>query len=279
MIKIEHVVIFYKKYVKEAKSVYDNIESENKFLISSNDEILCSLKFDIQADKYYLIGIECIEHKFDNSIKIIEQIEIDVDNKVIKTKNQNIMNYLSLKYDGFKPYYDDVIEFNSIQYLMKECSNSKLIDKYDVFGIVFTNKTYESVADKIIKTLSNKNCYKLYTKDVSYERLYSIDIVECVILIDCPLFNYNLKYITPFSVYTHFNKEWNVDDYDRNIVNLNIKTDLKDEISLSKELKITNQNLVKKINNKSFLGVEFKNHIEDMNIHEGNSGIASDYKK
>lgn len=47
MIKIEHAVIFYKKYVKEAKSVYDNIESENKFLISSNDEILCSLKFDI----------------------------------------------------------------------------------------------------------------------------------------------------------------------------------------------------------------------------------------
>ncbi|KAL6120885.1 hypothetical protein NUSPORA_02306 [Nucleospora cyclopteri] len=202
---------------------------------------------------------------------------------------------------------------------MKENTNGRFIKEKSVFAIIYTNKYYEEIAEKAYKLLRKykRSVYKLFLKDVNYERLISIDSIECIVLIECPSIPFTIDIHIPvislFSMCRGIDDQW-TNDYSRNQIKIIEKKEKREEKVEKEEnaliftdntavsdilvkrdfqgvpfknkeekeenaLIFTNNTAVSDILVKrDFQGVPFKNKEEDFEIHEGRRGIAGKYE-
>lgn len=168
--------------------------------------------------------------------------------------------------------------------IMKENINGKYIRDRHVFAIVFTSKYYESRAEECYRLLKKhkSNVFKLFLRDVSYERLISIDSVDCIILIDCPMFNrtfdIHIPIISVFSLCRGIDEKWIGDKYNQNNIHL-ISDNIKNNTSQIETLPLPKGNEITKIFiDRTFHGVEYDNITDnDDEIHIGRTGLPSNY--
>ncbi len=178
----------------------------------------------------------------------------------------------------FKKFFEKEEDVN---FIMKQNIRGNFVKGKEVFCVIFTSVYYEKVADEIIKILTKlgKNCYKLFLKCVSYERLITIDTAECIILVDCPFVeyeHYGYNIITPFSLSAGLGGKWlckhkrNLIKYEENDVDEKMSTDIVSRV----------ERIGKIVQGKTFKGVGFGNmgSVEDMTIYEGKRGVASCYE-
>lgn len=190
---------------------------------------------------------------------------------LVVTEDQKILDYYNYAYESVEKLPNDLVLKDRMRYLMKENINGAKVAEKGMFGIVFTDRSFESVVDALHAKLNEKTrAYKIFLKDISYERLISIDHIDCIVLVDCPVFQcsipVHIPIISPFSVQCGLNDVWR-GEYDRNSV---------DEC-LSKEL-VVRDFAADLMECKEFKGVLYRGDCEDdMNIHTGRTGTASKY--
>lgn len=235
-----------------------NINNENIEKLSTNNEIVI----------YYL---ESLIKNGSNGYKLM-----------VVSKNQNLCDYFIYKYENSTCFYNDVVKNDRIKYLMKENIRGNIIKESKMFGIFYTSKTFEDIANNLHANLNRiGRAYKVFLKDVSYERLISIENIDCIVLIDCPLFNceinIHIPIISPFSVSCGISNTWK-NNYDKNFIDNESWMKSINDQSDSKELIIGNR-ATELLLSKEFQGVNYKSQHsdEDMEIHIGKSGIATKY--
>lgn len=277
------------------------------YLVPSSD-ILCSAKCD-KYESYVLVGVECPIHKFGNAVQFKVDLKHEVRDKIkshsgkvaldsiytndgavnasnefseseahcagtsilVVTENQMILDYYSYKYEDVEKSCDGLESRTRVRYLMKEnACGDKLRDKKMV-GVVFTSRMFEDVATSLAKAINQfSRAYKIFLKDISYERLISIDNLDCIVLVDCPFFQHNLNLhipvLTPFSVDCYIAEKWS-DQYDRNSF----------EHSETRELAVLSH-AGEIMEARWFKGAVFKTEEEDMTIYKGRRGIATEYE-
>ena len=298
---MEILICFTKEYSKEAKLIYDNLikENFNIFLYSVTD-IICTYKLDDKYDVYILLGNDCLEHKQIENKVIYKLYNIKVEDDEIYKVTCNINDFstkiindlfkneeYSCKYE-----YEKITEMTIInrykryleptnQFLMKENIKGKYFKTQNIFAVIYTSKRYEKIADETVSLIKKykNSVYKLYLKDVSYERLISIDSLDCIVLIDCQMFefdiNLHIPVISVFSLCRGIDNQW-TDVYNRNEIRI-IKSDHIDEDEHTTEI-VSYSTVAKIMVNREFNGVKFKDDEKDDTIYEGRKGIANDYE-
>lgn len=300
----EVAIMFSSKFNHVAVDLYDKLRIEhphlNIFLVSCPD-VICSAKFD-SYESYIIVGIECPLHSFRNSVQYKLQLEdsnnlvgnfegsIFVDslyslnsNKLnsnmaqssdkilIVSENQQIIDYYNTIYEEIMHFFPTTVSRTRVEYLMKEnIMGAKMEDK-KMIGVIFTSQVFENIADILVKKINTiSRAYKIFLKDISYERLISIDNLDCIVLVDCPVFicdtKVHIPIISPFSVECFLNDQWS-DDYKKNTCS---DIDSKDIVISS----LASQIMIKR----DYQGVLYSADENDMNIHEGQKGIAATYE-
>lgn len=190
---------------------------------------------------------------------------------LVVTYNQDILDFYNYNYENVKKLPNTLVMKDRMRYLMKENINGSKIHEKNLWGIVFTSTAFEGIATALHRRLNeHARAYKIFLKDISYERLISIDNLEGIVLIDCPVFQCNIRLhipvISPFSVECGLNKNWS-SDYNRNHVDL----------SECKELTIqsfaTDLMCLREYKGVLYRGTEQ----DDMKIHKGGCGTAAQY--
>ncbi|ORD94170.1 hypothetical protein ECANGB1_1086 [Enterospora canceri] len=211
---------------------------------------------------------------------------------------QDIFDIKTIKYipftnktiaDIFKKYQikmtkniDEKSMKEQVDFYAKENILGKHIDSKRVFAIVFTSKHYQNTVDQAYEILRKyrHSVIKMYLKDVSYERLISVDSIECIILVDCPLFECDIPLHIPvislFSMCRGIDKEWVGVNYKQNSVE--IKLNQRELNSRMSDLVIRKTEVAEILKQRDFQGVEYKKDDCDYEIHEGRKGIASSYE-
>lgn len=136
--------------------------------------------------------------------------------------------------------------------------------------MIFTSLLFENIADDICARINQEyRAYKIFLKDISYERLISIDNLDCIVLVDCEFFpcsiNLHVPVVSPFVLNCYFENSWS----DRFSAN---------HFKGSGSLEIANYHyaseiMVSRLDN----AVAYNKEVESMEIHEGRKGIASEY--
>lgn len=310
----EIAILFSPKYSHVVQSIYDrcveHFPRKNVYLVSSQ-EILCSAKCD-EYESYILAGIECPLHAFSNSIqfkielpreyrsalegfagpKFVDSIysiqedafcgdylststaadcHADAQSVLCVTESQDVLDYYCHKYENVESPCTGLSKRSRVSFLMKENAGGLKLKNKSMVGVIFTSKAFEKIADSVCARINeHSRAYKIFLKDVSYERLISIDNLDCVVLVDCPVFQWtfslHIPVITPFGAERAFSNEWKA-DYDRNCF----------ASSSSRELVIKSR-ASEIMESRLFRGAVYKNDEEDMSIHAGRKGIASEYE-
>lgn len=297
----EVAILFSPQFNHVVQSIYEQVTQrfpEMNILLVSSSEIICSAKSD-KYESYILVGIECPLHTFSNAIQY--KVDFDVQstinsfdglslidsiystgssspkskstetNILVISENQLVLDFYCSKYENVTSSSKELIMKNRVEYLMKENILSLKFNNKRMIGVIFTSRLFEDIADALVRRINGiSRAYKIFLKDVSYERLISIDNLDCIVLVDCPLFQCNLRLhvpvLSPFSVDCAISGQWS-DVYDRNVC-----PDLG-----PKELVISSfasELMVKR----EYQGALFTNDENDMTIHEGQKGIASSYE-
>lgn len=266
------------------------------YLVSS-PSILCSAKCD-KYESYILAGIECPLHAFSNSIQF--RIELPVKYRTILeefkgprfvdsiydtgsvccsdpcsqencnsdqsvlcvTENQDVLDYYCRRYEDVVAPCTELDKRSRVSFLMKESVGTQKLKDKRMIGVIFTSRAFESTADSICAQINeHSRAYKVFLKDVSYERLISIDNLDCIVLVDCPLFqrclSLHIPMVMPFSVEGAFSGEVHT--------------------CSSKELAVKSH-ASEVMELRLFKGAVYRNNEEDMAIHVGRKGIASGYE-
>ncbi|ELA41472.1 uncharacterized protein VICG_01456 [Vittaforma corneae ATCC 50505] len=280
--------------------------TKDVYLVPSND-ILCSAKCD-KYEAYVLVGIECPIHTFENAVQFKVELKPEVKDKIksydgkvaldsiytndglvnksdefceseahgadtpilVVTENQMVFDYYSYKYENIEKSSEDLKSRTRVSYLMKENASGGKLENKRMVGVVFTSRAFEDIATSLVKTINQfSRAYKIFLKDVSYERLISIDNIDCIVLVDCPFFqcsfDLHIPILTPFSVNCYMTEKWS-DQYNRNSF----------ECSETKELAIQSH-AGEIMETRWFKGAVFRTEEEDMNIYKGRKGIATEY--
>ncbi|KAI5149657.1 hypothetical protein ENBRE01_1039 [Enteropsectra breve] len=192
---------------------------------------------------------------------------------LVVSENQRIVDYFNYRCEETLPVSDSTTLKNRMRYLMKENMNGSKIKSKKIFGVVYTHPDYEPIADNIVKRINTvARAYRIYLRDLSYERLISIDNIECLVLVDCPVFectiSLHIPVISPFSVECGFSDQWK-DSYDRNYAK---------EISTCTSLAV-NSYAGEIMLSRDYQGVPYRNDEENTKIEIGQKGIASKYEK
>lgn len=231
--------------------------------VSIVDSIYDISQFEILSSKIIQLGDK-------NFNKDIENMNVNTQITVV-SDYQEVYSYFSSQFENVTCANEKLYPVSRVQTMMKESTVGAKIKSKKLIGVIFTNKCFEHLAESITTRLNEfTRAYKIYLKDVSYERLISIDNLDCIVLVDCPLFECNLKLhipvLTPFSVDCALSGEF-VNSYDKNKI---IDT-------TSKELVVrtyASDLMVKR----EYQGVLYRVDEEDMTIHQGKSGIAAEYE-
>lgn len=305
-------ILFADKYVSQAQLVYDQLSMQfpNKtlFLILSPN-IACSYK-SAKFESYVILGVECPLHPFKNAVyfkiplpKLISQQIINHNGLVfadsiyeasqinsganktnellIVTEEQEILDYYVYNYDNVISAFNLEIK-DKVKYIMSENIRAEKLSKFKMFGVVFTSREFENIADNLCTSISSNSlptqarAYKIYLRDISYERLISIDMIDCIVLVDCPIFACNINthifIVSPFTINVWLTGDWN-DRYNKNISNnirnINQETDESQLVLQGRGADIMEM--------RYFKGVPFANNNGDTTIYDGKSGIASCY--
>lgn len=182
----------------------------------------------------------------------------------------------------YEDYFKKVQNECESSFFMKENIKGKHFADKTVFAIIFTSIYYEKYANEAYNLLKKykSNVFKLFLKDVNYERLISVDSVDCIILIDCPMFECNINIHIPiinvFNLCRGIDQQWVGDNFIQNKVKL-YKTD-KIENNSERSILIRDGDLAQILVKREFQGVEYKTSQEDMEIHKGRRGIANAYE-
>lgn len=298
-------ILFSSRFKTIVKEIYHELSTKfplkEIFLVPSKD-ILCSAKCD-KYESYVLVGVECVLHKFDNAIQYKRPLETDILQKIgdfsgdvfvdsvygienkttgnepleqskilVVTENQMVLDYYSYKYDDVSTAFNGLDVKSKLKQIMKENINAERLKDKKMIGVIFTSKLFEELATSIVQQINLfSRAYKIFLKDISYERLISIDSLDCVVLVDCPVFQQNISLhipvLSPFSVECSINGQWK-DQYNRN-----------DFYECKEKAIVIQTHSAEIMENRWFKGAVFNNEEEDMNIYEGRKGIATEYDK
>ncbi|KAI4291584.1 hypothetical protein PAPHI01_0858 [Pancytospora philotis] len=190
---------------------------------------------------------------------------------LVVTHSQDVLDYYNYAYERVAKLPNALVLKDRVKQLMKENINGNRVNEKKIFGIIFTSPAYEGVVDALHRRLNKSaRAYKIFLKDISYERLISIDNIDCIVLVDCPLFQCDIRVhipvISPFSVECGLSQTWNP-DYCRNAIS-------SDE---ARGLAI-NGHATSVMLQREYKGVLYRGtEADDMEIHTGRSGIASRY--
>ncbi|KMV66029.1 diphthamide synthase subunit DPH2 [Encephalitozoon cuniculi EcunIII-L] len=231
------------------KPVYDYIKANHPHIdtfLLHGEGMLCSLKAK-GFEFFVLLGIYCPLHPFEDFVGITAQLpEEDMDrlkkeertivydsgygghhvmkegmhgrDVLVVTKNQMFYDYYFYKYNAESFY--KLKSRDRMQYLGSKCNKGRKIRDLQIFAIIFTSRAYEELAKSIRKALISrrKNAYLLFLKDLSYERMITIEGTECIVVVDCPFFECSLELhipvVTPFEVEYALSGEWK--EFDKN---------------------------------------------------------------
>lgn len=194
------------------------------------------------------------------------------ESAMILTNNQAVLDYYSTIYENIGTPFKNLNIKTKVQHLMKEYSNASKLKNKKMVGVVFTSRVFEDLASSIVNKINQfSRAYKILLKDVSYERMISIDNIDCIVLVDCPLFEFkesiHVPVISPFSV-EHFIKESSTKD----------SGSTEEQIpTRQEESLVLHSSAVEIMENRWFKGVIFTGE-EDMKIYQGRKGIATSYE-
>ncbi|ADM11734.1 diphthamide synthase subunit DPH2 [Encephalitozoon intestinalis ATCC 50506] len=292
-------------YKHMIKDVYDYIRENHPridtFLLHG-EGILCPLKAR-SFEFFVLLGVYCPIHPFKDFISIETHMSQEDKNNLesdsrcivydssygvlslkeseemysrdvlVVTRNQMFYDYYLYKYNA-RSFYE-LEGRDRMQYLASKCNKGEMVRDLQVFAIIFTSRVYEELARSIRKKLISrrKNAYLLFLKDLSYERMITIEGTECIVIVDCPFFECSLEMhipvVTPFEVEYALSREWR--RFDKNSFRV------EDEATSNcKELDLV-ERAGKILLRSSGQIVPFSYEEEDMDIHSGESGIACRY--
>lgn len=300
----ETAILFSYNFKNEIQTIYNNLletfPTKNIYLVPSK-EILCSSKVT-NYESYILVGIECPIHRFKNAFQFkidlkenfVQKIQNfkgnivfdsiygkeDVikkpeDDFLVVTENQLVLDYYSYKYENVEQL-DKKLDIKSrVKFLMKENIKANKLNEKKMVGVIFTSPIFEDIASSLVNKINTfSTAYKIFLKDISYERLISIDNIDCIVLVDCPFFqctfDLHIPVLSPFSVECFITEKWN-DQYNRNSFDLSENK----EVAIQSHLKGHAGELMEK---RWFKGVVYETEEEDFNIYEGKKGIATEYE-
>ncbi|KAI5169486.1 hypothetical protein PAEPH01_0758 [Pancytospora epiphaga] len=187
---------------------------------------------------------------------------------LIVTESQQILDYYCFNYENIVKLPNKLILKDRIRYLMKESINGSKIGTKKLIGIVFTSLYFENTVDDLYKKLNSiSRAYKILLKDISYERLISIEHLDCLVLVDCPVFQCNISLhipvLSPFSVESGLKELFGHDSLGTQ--------------GESTELSVSGT-ATELMVQREFKGVIYSgNDEDDMEIHKGKDGIAARY--
>lgn len=191
---------------------------------------------------------------------------------LVVTEEQRLLDYYTFNYENILGCNDGLTSNSRMRHLMRENINGDHVRKREIFGVIYTSQSFEDIAQSISLRLNRiARAYKIFLKDISYERLISMDHIDCIVLVDCPVFQcdipVHIPIISPFSVETGLSGEWQ-SAYNENRV----------EDTASREI-IVRELAGPLMQQRSFQGVKYRNSDdeEDMEIHEGRTGTATHY--
>ncbi|KAK6089756.1 hypothetical protein P3W45_001258 [Vairimorpha bombi] len=299
-------IIASKGYAYMVKEVYDKIiehdESSNIFILTS-DDIICPLKNN-KGDLYIILGVSCPEHHFENAVYLQEDLsdedldrikkyqniifdsmherynrnkEIQLNKEiVVVSKNTDFFKYFSRIYDCVSFY--GLVSENKMEFLTRRINISQIAKNNKTFAIIFVHEIFKDLALKIRDTLikSSRYAYTLFLRNVRYSRLITIEKIDTLVLIDCPVFdNYKidvtLPILSPADVQYILTQKW---DSNYNTNNFNVVLENTEDKDICKY-----EGAGKLILDSEFFGIEYGNPDKnDYEIHEGKKGVASEYE-
>ena len=198
---------------------------------------------------------------------------------LIVTENQSILDYYNYKHESIKRLPNGLALKSRMKHLMKENVNGAKIKEKKLIALVFTDPSFEGVVDELYRRLSRKaRVYRVFLKDISYERLISIDHIDCIVLVDCPVFQcdmpIHIPIVSPFSAVCGLCDEWR-GEYDRNYTG---EGDADDVIPSDETSIVALGRAAELMECREFKGVLYGAEDDgDMSIHVGRTGIASKY--
>lgn len=225
-----------------------------------------------------------------NNSDVKDDLSLEVSNLDInKTQDENTVsnNRLLIVSDNpsFMKYYatrkdcEFISEYkgeSKMDFMMTRINKAEKVRNKKIFAIIFTSSIFEEIAIKVKNQIVNSGrfAYLLHLKNVHYNRLITIEGVDALVLVDCPLSN-NLNIdifipiVTPYEINYILSGEWD-DKYEENKINeqrISTCTDLT-QVKGAGEL----------ILQSGFIGIEYGKNDEDYKIYEGRSGIAESYE-
>lgn len=320
----EVAILFSKKYKDNVEAIYTEITvkfpEKNVYLVPNKD-ILCAAKCR-KYKSYVLIGIECPLHKFDNTVQfkiplsqkaledirdhngpiVTDSIHTDMNisdlissnhngEVLVVTDSQQVLNYYTSMYERVKCYSPEYEKSNllecedRVRYLMKENTDSRKLERKRLIGVIFTSKCFEPLATNLANAINRfARAYKIFLRDISYERLISIDHLDCLVLIDCPLFqcriDLHIPVLSPFAVNCFINGTW-TDEYERNRFEPSREINGVDQNQDASSTDIVFTSPAGEIlESRWYKGAPFQGSDEDdMEIYQGRKGIALGYEK
>jgi len=215
------------------------------------------------------------------------------DSALIVTENQALLDYYSTAIENVISADESLKSTNKVSHLMKEHSNAEKIHQKKAFLVIFTHRALESVAVGVSKKLKKiANAYVAFLKDISYERLISMDNIDCIVLVDCRVFKCTIRtHIPVISLFSFEIAMKQLDDIAmKQLENREheIGTTPRDEskeiqemkspCDESKEIRI-HSGIAELMVNRAYQGVPYGNdQSTDTCIHKGQTGIASKYQ-
>ncbi|KAF9765003.1 hypothetical protein NGRA_0069 [Nosema granulosis] len=302
----ELAILASKDYSNMVEDVYTKIQRMNneiEIFILSGDTILCPSKAT-KFDFYVVLGVACPLHNFDDAVYVNQDLN-DEDLEQIKNFDGNVICDSTFNYkDGtiehekttkcmivsknslFKRYYatqkDCTFLFgydgeSKMDFLMARINKAEKVRAKQIFAVLFTSYIFEEKAIKVKNQIVNSGryAYLLHLKNVHYNRLITIEGIDAIVMIDCPLFdNLNIDIfipiVTPCEINYMLTGQWDgiYDSHKIDEKHISTTTDLT-QVKGAGEI----------ILQSGFLGLEFGSDNKDYKIYEGQTGIADSYEK
>lgn len=297
----EICIIASKEYAHLVQEIYDKIKIYNNLInvfILTSDSIICPLKHQ-KFDLSIILGVECPEHKFINSIyykialndkeknkiKKYKSVIYDslysmqnnqplTDEVLIVSRNIDFYNYYSKKYNC-KSFYG-LCGMTKMEFLSKRINLSEMCKNNKVYAIIFVHEIYINLAIKIQKALqqTGRYAYILHLKNVRDTRLITLEKIDTIVLIDCPSFNnleidLPLPILTPSDLQYILSKKWD-SSYDQNRFDFIVKNNQKSICKYDGAGKL--------ILESEFFGIQYESKERILEIHEGKRGIPKEYE-
>ena len=309
----ETVIVFSKGYSQQARGVYteySRMYPAKQLTLLTVDDVICAAKLD-SYESYIVVGVSCPLHPFKRavfyrhrtldpevvssrpalldstyllpceSMRVCAEMKYSLAELASCLSSHNgdpayaplqvisaeprILDYFARHFEDVQyPLAPDYAPPSRIKFLLSESAKEVHVHNKKMFGVVYTSREFESQAEDVCRILKrHARAYRIFLKDVSYERLISVEHIDCIVLIDCPLFKCDLRLHVPivsaaavFSAVALENNE--------------------EEAGATNELALTGY-VGELMKAKEFQGVPYASQDQDMQIHEGRSGIACQY--